>query len=152
MFTKPLAGVVAAMLVAVIVGFIDSGFLFYKYITASSIDCLLFDGCNTVAKSPYSNIFGIPLPLFGIIFYSLMFLSVFFFAFRKTVFLGGILLALGIVGFAFSLYFIFLQGFIIQAFCIYCLLSAFTSTVLLCSAIYAYQSVKVLNDVDVSGV
>jgi len=130
------------MVVAVIVGFIDSSYLFYKYLTASPIDCLLFDGCNTVAKSPYSHVFGIPLPLFGMIFYTLMLGAVIFLAKHQNLLLARLTLVLGFIGFAFSLYFIYLQGFIIQAFCIYCLISALTSTILFCAAIYTYQSIK----------
>lgn len=145
MLSKSIKLVILLMIIAVIVGFLDSSYLFYKYLTASPIDCLLFDGCNTVAKSPYSHVFGVPLPLFGMIFYTLMLGSIIFLSIRKNIFFAKVTLALGFMGFAFSLYFIYLQGFIIQAFCIYCLVSALTSTILFCAAIYVYQYLRSLN-------
>ena len=117
------------------VGFLDSLFLFYKYITADTIHCFLFEGCNIVAGSPYSHVFGIPLPTFGVLFYgiAIIFMVLLWRHFGKI--LMGIALLWGIVGFLFSLYFIFLQGFIIQAFCIYCLISGAASVVFLCALI-----------------
>jgi uncharacterized membrane protein len=121
------------------IGFADATFLFYKYITADPINCFIFDGCNTVAKSPYAYVFGIPLPAFGLIFYGVM-LGIFgalVFIRRnivKTLFLLG-----GLVGFLFSLWFVYLQGFVIGAFCIYCLISAADSVVIFCTAIMLFM-------------
>ena len=118
------------------VGLFDSLFLFYKYINADPFNCFLFDGCNTVANSPYSNVFGMPLPTFGVVFYAVMFLITFLLFHHNNVFLMRLALLGGFVGFVFSLYFVFLQGFIIQAFCVYCLISALSSVALLCALIF----------------
>ncbi len=120
----------------VIIGLVDSFYLFYKYINADPINCLLFDGCNTVAQSPYSHFLGIPLPTFGVLFYGVMFLLVFFLMRHDNFLIKRITLLGAIVGFIFSLYFTYLQGFVIQAFCIYCLISALVSTLILCLIIF----------------
>jgi uncharacterized membrane protein len=107
---------VAALML--LIGLADSAFLFYKYITADPINCFIFDGCNTVAKSPYSHVFGIPLPAFGLVFYGVM-VGVFgALLFIKRRFMKQLFLLGGLVGFIFSLWFIYLQGFVIQAFCL----------------------------------
>ena len=120
----------------VIIGLADSFYLFYKYINADPINCLLFDGCNTVAQSQYSHFLGIPLPTFGVLFYAVMFLLIFFLMRHDNLLIKRLSLGGAIVGFIFSLYFTYLQGFVIQAFCIYCLISALVSTLILCLLIF----------------
>ncbi len=88
-------------------------------------------GCNTVAASPYSYLFGIPLSEFGILFYSIVFVLA---ALEVVVFdrlLRRILQAAALVGVAASLYFIFVQVFLIHALCEYCLASAVITLLIL---------------------
>jgi len=134
------SGVVLALF-----GLLDSGFLFYKYVTASPINCLIFEGCNTVAKSSYSHVFGIPLPTFGLIFYGGI--LVLFLLYRKfwSTLIQKFLLLGGIIGIIFSIYFIYLQGFIIGAFCIYCVLSAFASMLLFCVTILLQSNNEIIS-------
>lgn len=124
------------LLLALFVGLADSIYLYYSYLTANPVSCFLFDGCGAVAASPYSKPFGIPLSLLGILFYLGMIISlVIYLRFKKIIFLN-LVFAGSIMGFLMSLYFTFLQGFVIQAFCIYCLISAFCATIATCAAIY----------------
>lgn len=134
-------------IIASFVGLIDSLYLFYKYINADPINCFLFDGCNAVAQSPYSSFLGIPIPTFGVVFYSVIFLLCFLMLRHDNNILRRISLIGALIGFIFSLYFIFLQGFIIQAFCIYCLISAVSSLVLLCTLIFVNnkETVKLIS-------
>ncbi|MEK7567703.1 MAG: vitamin K epoxide reductase family protein [Patescibacteria group bacterium] len=130
----------------IIVGLLDSFYLFYKYINANPIDCFLFDGCNTIAQSPYSHVFGIPLPTFGVLFYVVMFLLVFFLTRYENILWKRLALLASVIGFIFSLYFVYLQGFVIQAFCIYCLISAIASTLILCLLIFVNNKKTEITD------
>ena len=75
-------------------------------------------------SSPYSHLFGISLAQYGLAFYGLLFilaaleLVLYDQALRRTI--QGVALA----GFVASLYLTFLQIFVINALCVYCILSA----------------------------
>lgn len=84
-------------------------------------------GCNVVATSQYSHIFGIPLAEFGVLFFSIIFILA---ALELVIFdqlLRRALQAISLVGLISSLYFTFVQVFLIGAFCVYCLASALST-------------------------
>jgi uncharacterized membrane protein len=83
-------------------------------------------GCETVAKSSYSHIAGINIAIFGIAGYVLLFASAFF---RNDLArLGGFAVALG--GFGFSVYLTYLELYVINAICQWCVGSAILMTIL----------------------
>jgi uncharacterized membrane protein len=89
------------------------------------------NSCASVLKSDYSQIFWIPTSIFWIIFY--IFVLVFFFLWeykQKNIF-KNILFLIVIVWFLDSLYFTYLQFFVIDWFCIYCFSSAVITLLLL---------------------
>jgi uncharacterized membrane protein len=94
------------------------------------------DGCNEVAYSPYGRIHGIPIGYFGIFFYSIMLalgaILVFLPASRGLRRAAVIYTALGVCG---SIAFAYLDVTLIRAFCVYCLISAILTVLLLLSAI-----------------
>lgn len=83
-------------------------------------------GCETVAKSSYSHIAGINIAIFGIIGYVLLLASAFWRS--DLVRLGGFAVALG--GFGFSIYLTYLELFVINAICQWCVGSAILMTIL----------------------
>jgi len=84
-------------------------------------------GCNIVAASQYSHIFGIPLAEFGILFYAIIFILAALEIILFDQLLRRALQAISFIGIVSSLYFTLVQVFIINAFCIYCFASAFTA-------------------------
>lgn len=111
-------------------GFLDSVYLTAKRFLGGPIPCFVFTGCDTVAQSPYALLFGIPLSVIGMFFYlSVILLAIFYFETKQEIAMK-IFSLLSVVGFLASVYFIYLQAFIIKAFCFYCVLSAITSTTL----------------------
>jgi uncharacterized membrane protein len=83
-------------------------------------------GCETVAKSSYSHIAGINIAVFGMIGYVLLFISAFF---RNDLArLGGFAVALG--GFGFSVYLTYLELYVINAICQWCVASAILMTII----------------------
>lgn len=120
----------AAIIAAAAIGFIDAAYLAAKHIAGSPVECSLLNGCEKVTTSAYATIGGIPVALLGAIFYLGM--LAFGIAFRET---GGFryatLLSLGgALGFLFSLWLVWVQVLILDALCLYCLVSAGTSTLL----------------------
>lgn len=73
-------------------------------------------------------IFGVPLALIGLIFYCVEFAALFLAIVRKNKKFEAIVLLLSLGGFGFSLYFVYLQAFVIGALCKYCMGSALISS------------------------
>jgi uncharacterized membrane protein len=81
-------------------------------------------GCETVAESPYSKPLGIPLSVYGVLFYALVLvLSAAALMFRLKD-LPLLLVAVTGIGAALSLVFLGVQAFLIKAMCAYCVASA----------------------------
>jgi len=129
--------VLVLIVVFAVLGAIDASYLTYMSYRELPLPCTIFEGCNEVAGSPYSKVFGVPLSLFGVLFYVLVAaVSAAYLVLRRE-FLRGLILPLASVGFLLSVYFTYLQAFKIGAFCIYCIFSAAMSTLIFVFAFYA---------------
>jgi len=129
------------------VGVIDSAYLSYTRFTDTEIVCGAIQGlsgCNVVAASPFSELFGIiPLAYLGLFFYLvILVLSILLFVDQKNIKKRALLVLTGL-GFLSSVYFLYLQAFVIFAFCIYCVISAAISTLLFGIAIVWYFTSKI---------
>jgi uncharacterized membrane protein len=94
------------------------------------------NGCNEVAHSPYARIFDVPVGYYGVVYYLAMFaLAVLNVVDPASRALRLAVLAGAAVGVGFSAYFMILQVRFIHAFCVYCLISAVTTVLLLCVAV-----------------
>lgn len=114
-----------------ILGLADSAYLSYSRFFGGEVACVVTRGCATVAESEYSVFLGVPLAYIGVMYYVTILTLLYLHRYQE-------LLLLTIVGAAMSLYFIYIQAFVIGAFCIYCLFSAGLSFVLLGIATYLY--------------
>ena len=116
--------VVASLLA--LVGLADSVYLTVHHFTAEPVPCSIVEGCETVLTSSYAEIAGIPLAAFGALAYFIAFSLAILTVFGSR----SMWLPFGIQSFimaAVSVYLIYLQGFVIGAFCQFCLISAATS-------------------------
>ncbi len=118
------------ILVLAFLGIADSWYLTQSALSDTPLVCNVggvMDGCNIVAQSPYSNPFGIPLALYGVFFYGLMFVlaALAFWRPRQVIFRS--MNALGILGLLASIVFVCIQVFLIKAVCMYCFASAVIS-------------------------
>ena len=92
-------------------------------------------GCNIVAASEYSRLFGIPLSEYGVVFYGILFVLAALELVLFDQFVRRVLQIFSLLGVLASLYFTFVQAFLIGAFCIYCSVSALiTLLVLVCAS------------------
>ena len=112
------------------IGFLDSSYLTVQHYRGEPLSCAIFTGCETVAESKYAMVGPIPLALLGLLYYLAIFiLTVAYFDTKKERLL--LLAALfTIPGFLASVYFVYLQLFVIKAICLYCIISAVSSTIL----------------------
>ncbi len=91
-------------------------------------------GCETVARSSYSHLFGVNVAVFGIVGYALLFGAAL--GRRDAARIGGPLLA--VVGFGFSAYLTYLELFTIDAICQWCVASATLMALLLAVNVFRF--------------
>jgi len=117
----PLAAAVLAL-----VGIADAGYLTVSHYTKAPVPCSIVEGCETVLTSSYAEIGGIPIAAFGAAAYFAAFSLAILAAYgnRAAWIMFGVQTALMA---AVSVYLIYVQGFVIGAFCQFCLVSAATS-------------------------
>jgi len=130
----------ALTLVFSLLGIADSWYLAQHELTDTALSCGIggsatLSGCNIVAQSPYSHLFGIPLGVYGLVFYGIALLITLALYAGETRRRLQALLAIGIIGVLFSLYFEGLQVFVIKAICIYCLGSFLLSVGILATSL-----------------
>lgn len=113
-----------SLLIIAFAGLLVSGYLLISYVTPLPLVCDSTGGCEIVRLSSYSSFFGIPTPLFGVVFYMTL----------------GILAALErynyirwltVIGVVISAYLSYLEAFVIHAWCLWCVGSAVLATLAL---------------------
>ena len=132
------------MLGLALIGIIDAFYDSYAISNGLPLWCPPpIDGCNTVASSPYAQIFGLPVGYFGVVYYVCMcgLAALLEFApVSRGLRLGALLYAA--TGVAFSIYFMYIQFTFIHAFCIYCLISAILTLLLFIAALWHVSSTR----------
>ncbi len=123
---KILYGFVAVALI----GFLDAVFLTAKHYSGQEVSCSLTGGCNDVLTSQYATMLGFPTSLWGAGYYLVILAAALLYLKQQNWLSEKILSYFTFGGFLFSLYLVYLQLFVIQSICPYCLLSALTSTIL----------------------
>ncbi len=139
-------------------GFVDATYVTVKFYFSSPLNCAIFENCNQVINSSYAKIFGAPISLLGAIFYLTIFLlSVYYldvsarrnihseFVERMDVKKENVMKAiffLTAIGFAFSLYLLYVQAFLLNQFCLYCLVSALVSFLLFSNTAFNYLKIR----------
>ncbi|HEX2792352.1 MAG TPA: vitamin K epoxide reductase family protein [Candidatus Paceibacterota bacterium] len=120
-------GLLVTLLVLALLGIADAWYLAESAFQGAALFCDIggvLDGCNIVAQSPYSKLFGIPLAAYGVAFYLALFAGIVA-LFHKTHHpLYQAVAALGVIGLVASAVFLYIQFAVIQALCIYCIVSA----------------------------
>lgn len=115
-----------------LIGLADAGYLAYEHYAKITPPCSigsLFD-CGTVIRSQYAVFLGLPLAIWGVFHYTILFSSSLFYLIYKKQFWMYIFSFFAIVGFLGSLYFVYLQAVVLKAFCFYCLISAANSALI----------------------
>ena len=116
---------------------LDALYLLIFKLTGNSQMCLGNGGCHDVNFSPYSEIYGIPVSIFGLLAY-LAILGILFLEARvKIIKENGPLVnfGIGLVGVAFSIYLTYLEIYVIHAICPFSVASAILITLIFILAI-----------------
>ena len=124
--------VVSVALIAL--GIIVSGYLSYAELTETAVQCVESStfNCDVVQSSIYSKLAGVPVAYLGLATY--LFLGAVILLENRIEFLrnNGILIVFGITLFAFlySMWLVYVQAALLQAFCPWCLTHEAAMTVL----------------------
>jgi protein-disulfide isomerase/rhodanese-related sulfurtransferase/uncharacterized membrane protein len=122
------------LLILILAGFFDAVYLHWVYTSPNHPLVCLGVGCDVVRASRYASFGGHPTPDYGVLMYGVLFLAVLFEAWlaapalRRSAQATVVAIAGG--GFAFSLYLTYLEGFVIHAWCAWCLGSAVIITLI----------------------
>jgi uncharacterized membrane protein len=123
-------GLYATAALLALLGLADAIYLTVEHVTGQSVRCTIITGCSEVLSSSHAVVAGVPLALIGAAGYfsafSLATLATFGYRFAAT-----LLMPLTIAMFLVSLWLIYLQAFVIHAFCQFCLFSALITLLLL---------------------
>jgi uncharacterized membrane protein len=119
--------------IAALIGFADALYLTINAFANTVPPCLI-GGCEVVTTSVYSRIFGIPIALFGALYYvTIMTLLVMHVDFKDEIKKGKILVTIFLIvnaGALVSLFLVALQLFVLNAICQYCMISALASFII----------------------
>ena len=127
--TPPISRLLALAAVLSLAGLADAVYLTVEHLTGRSVRCSVTSGCSEVLASPYATIGGYPLALLGALAYFTAFSLATLAAFGSER-AGQLLAVLVALMFATSLWLLYVQAFVLHAFCQYCLLSAAITTLL----------------------
>lgn len=123
-------GVLLLLFVFALLGFSDSTYLAIKHYNNSLPPCTIINGCEKVLTSKYAEFAGIPTALYGSLFYLTILVLLVLYVDLKKEWIKKSIFYLSSLGFLFSLFLIALQVFVIEAICLFCLVSATSSTAL----------------------
>jgi uncharacterized membrane protein len=135
--------VIILVLVIAIIGFADASYLTVEHFQNVIPPCSVTGGCEKVLTSSFSTLLGIPVSLLGAIYYLLIAIGSFAFLENKNHEVLRVTLLLTILGLLASLWFVFIQVFVIHSICVYCMGSATTSTLLFICAAVIFEKYKV---------
>lgn len=124
-------------LLASIIGFFIALYIYHKQHTKKPLMCPRNAPCETVLNSAQATTFGFSNSGLGILFYSVAFFFLF------CLYIGGgspivetLLVLLTAIGFGFSLYLVQVQRTVIKQWCVWCLGSAVTATILFVASVF----------------
>jgi len=125
-----------------LLGFMDAGWLTVQSLVAELRGmCGPVGNCPEVLASKYARLFGIPLASFGMTMYAIIVALAYYAAstpnHKSTV---SALRNMAILGTLFSLVLMYIQAFVLHAFCLYCTLSAVIITLILLFSISVPKS------------
>lgn len=136
--------IVIVIFVIALLGFADAGYLTIEHYQGTIPPCTIVSGCERVLTSQYAVVLGVPVALLGTIFYAIVAAGAFAYLEGKHEKIFRVSLFVAIVGVIASIWFLFLQAFVLDSYCLYCLGSAITSITLCVLAFITLSKYKSL--------
>lgn len=113
-----------------IIGVLDTLYLIYHKVRGTEVACIFFpkEWCYKVQHSPQSKTLGIPNSVAGFAMYVIILLLTYLYTAGSIAFWP--IQAVVAFGFLFSMYFTYVQAFVLRAFCTWCVVSTINFTVM----------------------
>lgn len=117
-------------------GLLVALYLLYAYASPKPISCAT--DCELVRQSKYSKLLGIDIPVFGILYYVWVCLyCIYNLCIKEKNLVLDFIFGVSITGaFFFSVYLTYLEAYVIEAWCQWCIISAIISTIIFLLAIF----------------
>jgi uncharacterized membrane protein len=109
----------AGVALVALAGTAVAGYLTYVHYRPDALICTSSGGCETVQESSYAELVGIPVALLGL----LAFVAVLALVAWDTEAARTAVAAIALGGVAFAVYLVALQAFVIDAWCVWCLVN-----------------------------
>ncbi len=127
-----------------IIGMAAAAYLTYTHLFHLAPQCYGLGECAFVQASSYAKIFGIPVALLGFLDYLVM-LGSGIYAFRgrdkqRRLWALHVLVGLTFASWLYSAYLTYIEAFVLHEYCIYCLISAFSITMMFLFSILEWQA------------
>ncbi len=135
--------ITTVMLVLAFLAFLDAGYLTITHYSNAIPPCTI-GGCEKVLTSAYSVVLGIPTSLWGMLYALMIFFFVLLYRNNPTRKRTMLLMQILGIGFLGSLGLLYLQAFVLQAFCQYCIVFEALILVLFLASIDLWRSTRAL--------
>ncbi|MAF80681.1 hypothetical protein CL628_01570 [bacterium] len=112
-----------------VLGLLVSGYLFVTYTSGGPIECGVGHGCDTVRASQYASFLGVPTPAYGLLFYLLLAVSALMATPVNRSWIRWPLSLLTAAGLVVSAGLTYIEAFVIDAWCMWCVVSALLALV-----------------------
>jgi uncharacterized membrane protein len=135
-------GYMVTYVVLALIGIADAAYLSAIHYYQTDPGCSLITGCDAVLSSEFAVILGVPLAYGGLFYYLLLLsgmLTYYQYELKKAL---QVTLVVNLMGFLFSLWLIYVQAFILVAFCQYCLFSALITTLALVTITIGFKRIQ----------
>ena len=124
-----------------VLGILDSIYLSYVKIAHAKPFCAGVGDCETVNTSVYSVFMGVPIAYLGVLMYATLFVLSFW-APRLpeplATYAPLLVMAIAFGGVLYSAYLTYLELYVIEAICVYCVISATLITLIFLSSLWLY--------------
>ncbi len=131
-----------ALLVFAFIGFTDATYLTATHFMEAPPGCGEDGGCGEVTSSEYSTLFGLPIAMFGLLYYlSVIFLSLLWID-RELTLIPKMMVAWTAPAVLMSSWLVYLMLFVIEAICWYCMGSAASSTLIFITSAFLFFKTK----------
>ncbi len=112
-----------------LLGLADGIYLTVEHLTGRTAECIASSGCQDVLSSKYAAMGPVPLAALGAVAYFTAFSAALLAAFGSTKAENFLILVVSVM-FVTTLWLLYLQAYVLHAFCDYCLFSAGVTTAL----------------------
>lgn len=132
--------IIGIFFVAALAGFADAAYLTAQHLRGVIPPCVLLSNCEVVLTSKYASIGPVPVAALGLVYYGavLMLLITYLDIWnRRLLHWASWLVSAGMLA---TLYFIYVQLFVLHALCPYCMASALTTTVMFGLSVYIMRA------------